>query len=47
MKRNFVLGALCSLSVSAIAAETPDVKEGLWEISSQASIPSMSMQYLH
>lgn len=31
-------------SLSDVYAEMPDIKEGLWEISSQASIPGMPMQ---
>lgn len=41
--KKLILSALFSLSVPVMATETPDIKEGMWEISSRASIPAMSV----
>ncbi len=40
----FVLASLLSLSLATAYAEAPDIKEGLWEVSSEVSIPGMPMQ---
>jgi len=40
----FVLAILLSLTLSSVHAQTPDIKEGLWEIKSQSSITGMPMQ---
>ena len=44
MNKKYALVALLSLSVSSVYAQTPDIKEGLWEVSSKVSMAGMPMQ---
>lgn len=45
MKMNrVILAILLCLNVSVAAAEIPDIQEGLWEVSSEATIPGMPMK---
>ncbi|NOQ14252.1 MAG: DUF3617 family protein [Methyloprofundus sp.] len=44
MNKKFIITLLLSSGLSTAYAQTPDIKEGLWEISSQASIVEMPMQ---
>lgn len=39
-----ILAILLCLNVSVAAAEMPDIQEGLWEVSSEATIPGMPMK---
>ena len=44
MNNKFIITLLLSSGLSAAYAQTPDIEEGLWEISSQSSIVEMPMQ---
>ncbi len=46
MKTNYnnIIAILFFLSVSSVYAQTPDIKEGLWEITSQGSVVGMQME---
>ena len=39
-----ILALLLCLFVSTTSAQVPDIQEGLWEVSSEASIPGMPMK---
>jgi len=44
MNRVILFALLCLTGLSAVFAQTPDIQEGLWEVSSEANIPGMPMQ---
>ena len=44
MMNKYIGALLLCLCVASAYAEMPDIKEGLWEVSSQAHIPAMPMQ---
>jgi len=44
MNNKLILTLLLSLTLSTVYAEVPDIQEGLWEVSAQASITEMPME---
>lgn len=44
MTKNFSVALLLSLSAAPAFAQTPDITEGLWEVSSQVSMAAMPMK---
>lgn len=44
MTKKISLVLLLPLSVASVFAQTPDIKEGLWEVSSQVSMAAMPMK---
>ena len=44
MNNKFILSIFLYVTLSTVYAEVPDIQEGLWEVSSEASITGMPMQ---